>query len=168
MSIEIERTVAATPDTVLQAIRKSGEWRESRIPSDLKDELVIGIDVKVKDSDFELGYVRKWYPGEQDLLELRGKVLGLADGTTRVNAKCGYNRGLRTALVVIAVIAVGVAFSGGKGIAFVIAFAIVVLANTFIMNTRVERGTDKEANYLVQRLDQALVSLGKVESTAAI
>ncbi|MFL6307911.1 MAG: hypothetical protein ACJ72H_30630 [Candidatus Sulfotelmatobacter sp.] len=83
---------------------------------------------------------------------------------TRLDAQCGYNRGLVFVLVLIGLAAVMVGFKSPAWFGAFAAVAGLIMAFAFNWNARAEKGEDNEASYLIRRLDQALTSLAKDKS----
>ena len=167
MAIVIEREIPAPASEVLAAISRGGEWRESAFPNELKKGAIIGIDARVRGSRFRWFYVRKSYRYEGDFLALWGRVEETPNGGSRVVARCGYNRGLTGGIVGAGVITLLIAFSFGSAALVVPGIAVAIAVVTFARDARAARGTDSEANYLVDRLDHVLQPLTTNRSVRA-
>ena len=165
MAIQIVREVQASSERVLEAIAKAGDWRESSIPVSLRSGNIIQVESRVRPPTFRITYVRKWYG--DDRLEMRGTVCPLTNDGSRVTAVCDYNRGLVPFLLILVALAIASWFSGGSGVATLLGVALLVALAAFLTNRKLKRGSDDEADYLVELLDRSLDTLSTTHRASA-
>jgi hypothetical protein len=159
--IEIERVCAASPDAVLAALRHAGEWRESALPADLRDQDLRALRATVGTARFRLEYFSMGRVAEPP--HLTGRVLPHARATV-LRAQCRRRRGV---FVGPAVVGGGAALAVivGGGIDWVT--AAVALLSTGLASFHyyaLPAAADRQVAYLLDRLDAALDS---VEAPAA-
>ncbi|HET9012003.1 MAG TPA: hypothetical protein VFN38_09330 [Gemmatimonadaceae bacterium] len=159
MAFEIDLRSPAPPERVLGAIRENlREWRESKIPHDVRKDGVLRVVGDVEPPRFRMRFDRRWYWGEGgDPLVLAGEVVAAENGGSRVVARCGHPGYLKwVPLVFVPLLAWSLFGRGG------VAWAILVTAGVFLAlaalgDRSVSRG-DRNAAYLAERLQDAVAA----------
>ncbi|HEY4132541.1 MAG TPA: hypothetical protein VGM50_18155 [Gemmatimonadaceae bacterium] len=152
----IRREVAATPEQTLEALRNEiREWRESTIPTELRELGVLRVGGSVSTSRFSMGF----FGGEprHGSVRLRGDALQTSTGTV-IAARVGRcpRRSPLTGVFLCASI-ISFMVNDWAGLAFVL-LSVPGVAIRFWQRGWFPDWYESRARYLVTRLDAALAS----------
>ena len=157
---EIIREVSASPDDVLAAVREDArEWRESAIPPALRKRGIVRVDARIR-----LPYVQlrpRLRAGDRRTVPiLRAAVIAAPGGGARIRGECGRRSGWLVPVALAAAAFPTVMWFGGDAESALIAWAFAFMALVWMLIAYLapRNGPDAEADYLVQRFEQALAA----------
>jgi hypothetical protein len=157
MSIDVTLTSPAPPAAVLASIRRlAGEWRESKIPHELREDRVLTIEGYVEGAKFRFAYMRRWYWRGEAELHVRGTVRPGPFGGSVVIVHSGTELLLPT-IFAVAVGTLGVwVFWGDPGQWVVMAIVVAMVAIVWVGEARISRTSTPQADYLIRRIETAV------------
>ncbi|NUO64727.1 MAG: hypothetical protein HOQ11_02560 [Gemmatimonadaceae bacterium] len=160
MAFKVELRSGAPPEQVLAAIREHlREWRESVIPRDVWRDGVLQVVGTVEPPRFRMRFDRRWYRGKGgDPLALEGVVVPDGTGGSRITARCGEPGYAVWIASIFGLLLVWDLISSGSLSWTLVLAAVVFLAIGAFNDRRVSRD-DRDARYLVERLEQAVTSV---------
>jgi hypothetical protein len=153
------------PDAVLAALRAhAGEWRESKIPADLRRAGVFAIESRTENANITLRYERSWYGLGARGQSLRARATVYPAGTgAEVHVVVDYHiRGLGYSFVATAVVfCAAVVFGATEPSALLLlllpaSFLIAARAWSRYVTRSISR-SDPDADYLVRRIESAVL-----------
>jgi hypothetical protein len=155
--------VAVPPETVFAALRENTrEWRESVIPRDVWASGVLQVIGEYSPPRFRLRYDRRWQRSRGgDPMELRGEVVRGANGGADIHVRCGLTAGIWVAPVVLMAIGTAMLWSSIAEASLFWGIAVLMGGWQQVRDSRVTAGSDREADYLVARVEQALAGVAK-------
>jgi hypothetical protein len=157
MNPRIELRSCATPEQVLAAIRGDvAEWRESRIPKELREQGLCRVEVRISSQSFEVSMSSD---SDEDDIQLWGEVRDDGAGGSKVTATCGEPHPFRGARC-LAVLGVAVlAFHSAIGGVLLLLAAGASTLGEFAKAARLHRGDHPVAGYLLSRLRRVVTEL---------
>jgi hypothetical protein len=150
-------------------------WRESELPTELRNEGVVGLSVRIAGDTCVAQYERAWYaPAARAMsLRLRVRVVPLAGHGSLVEARARYEAASR-----IQIVLGSLAFAAGAVFLFkipVLASIILTLAPALAVallvrdaNSGLTRRTDPSASYLVDRVEMAFRAIPSPSGVAPV
>ena len=160
MAIELYLTSSAAPESVLAAIREDvREWRESVIPRNIREAGALQVVARINSPKFRLRFDRGWVRGRiNDPLEVWGSVKSDGAAGAVVIARCGARGpGIFLSAVFALLAANSLLRDGGTAWWVWSLLAAGSALVDWVNDDRVTR-SNPEAEYLVERLEQAVAS----------
>lgn len=168
MAIDFTITSPAPPEAVVASIRQhAGEWRESKIPSDLRSDRVLTVEGYAEGTRYRYGYMRRWYWRGERELHVWGEVRPGKHGGSIVTVRCGtYRRSATVMMVLVALIVIAIGWRHW----LTWAVGAVILSSAYaerLSDRRFSRSQNPQADYLVTRIEEA-VAAASAPSAAAV
>ena len=159
--------VAQPPSAVLTALRKHGaEWRESRLPDAIRGSGIFGVVARVSSTGITLRYDRNWYSplNRTAPLSLRAVVLADGDECALVHVTVSRRLSLRYTLIGTALfIVLGAGLLRLPALPVAALFIALFGFNHWLVreaDSSLDRATDPEVDYLIQRVEDAVARAG--------
>jgi hypothetical protein len=160
MSVSIRLRSPASPERVLTAVREhAGEWRESAIPQNLREQGLRRVQVKIKGSRFTLSMPT--LSDVPDDIVLRCHVS--PDGSTgsRVEGWYGPRWKVGNAAAVLAIPGLAFFFFGDRTLGLILlGMAGLGAVGDTLTERKVDRRESEIAQYLISRVRDVLATLG--------
>jgi hypothetical protein len=159
MSIDVTLESPAPPEAVLASIRRlAGEWRESKIPQQLRDDRVLAIEGYVEGAKFRFAYMRRWYGRGEAELHVRGTVRPGDSGGSVVVVHSGTDPWLPT-IFALAIGSLAVWMLWGDSWRWVVmAMVFAMVAIVWVGEARISRASNPQADYLIGRIETAVAA----------
>ena len=162
MAIDFFIESPAPPNAVLDSIRHhAGEWRESRIPSELRADRVLTVEGYAEGTRYRYGYVRRWYGRGESELHVWGEVRPGRDGGSVVTVRCGSFQRVTSVIATLGAIAFAVAGWRAWPMWLVALFMLGVVYANWRWDETLSRAANPQADYLVSRIEAAVAAAAR-------
>jgi hypothetical protein len=171
--IALELHSPEPPEIVVAALRaRAGVWRESELPPELRRAGITAIDCEVYRTTCLLTYERRWYGAGAAGQFLRARAIAEPEASgsrVRLVVECRLRH--------VSLFALGNGFAAFFGIVALgrvallyLAFPLSVIGMGFIWmracTRRLSRRTDREADYLLRRIEAVVADVRRAPITA--